>query len=154
MDTGGKATVTRIFVPAMDCPDEEKEIRTALGRIGGIEAMSFHLFSRQVEVRHRGPIEEILAALGTIGMEGHPVDESLRKADIPEARKASLFTFYLSASLFVVGALLALFLSASPWAEWCFLAAVLAGGAPIALRGAREIRNRSQGMNALMTISN
>jgi hypothetical protein len=53
----------------MDCPDEEKEIR-ALGRLGGIEGMTFHLFSRQVEVRHRGRAEEILAALRAIGMEG------------------------------------------------------------------------------------
>ncbi len=153
MEPGGKATLSRIFVPAMDCPDEEKEIRAALGRLGGIEGMTFHLFSRQVEVRHRGELEEILAAFRAIGMEGHPVDESLRKADIPEASKASLTIFYLSASLLLAGALLAIFLPASPWAGRCFLAAILAGGAPIVVRGAREIRNRSLGMNALMTIS-
>jgi Cd2+/Zn2+-exporting ATPase len=153
MDTGGKASLSRIFIPAMDCPDEEKEIRAALGRIVGIEGLTFHLFSRQVEVRHRGELEEILAALKSIGMEGHPLDESLRQADIPEAPKASLTIFYLSASLLLAGGLLALFLPASPWAERCFLAAVLAGGAPIAFRGAREIRNRSLGMNSLMTIS-
>src|SRR5512134_473495 len=129
MEPGGKAVLSRIFVPAMDCPEEEKEIRVALGRLGGIEAMTFHLFSRQVEVRHRGPLEEILAALGTIGMEGHPVDESLRKADIPDAPKASLATFYLSAALFLAGAVLALLPSESPWAGRCFLAAVIVGGA-------------------------
>src|SRR5512134_3682058 len=121
MEPGGKAVLSRIFVPAMDCPEEEKEIRVALGRLGGIEAMTFHLFSRQVEVRHRGELGEILAALGSIGMEGHPVDESLRKADIPEAPKAALATFYLSASLLVVGAALALLLPASPWGGRCFL---------------------------------
>src|SRR3972149_3455201 len=143
-------TLSRIFIPAMDCPDEEKEIRAALGRLGGIEALTFHLFSRQLEVRHRGELEEILAALRTIGMEGHPVDESLRKADIPEAPKAPLTTFYLSASLFLAGTLLAFFLPVSPWAGRFFLAAVLAGGAPIAVRGARELRNRSLGMNAVI----
>ncbi len=153
MDTGGKATLSRIFVPAMDCPEEEKEIRAALGRLGGIEGMTFHLFSRQVEVRHRGDLGEILAALEAIGMEGHPVDESLRKADIPEAPKASLVPFFLSAFPLLAGALFALFLPASPWAGRCFLAAILAGGAPIVVRGFREIRNRSLGMNALMTIS-
>jgi Cd2+/Zn2+-exporting ATPase len=153
METGGKATLSRIFVPAMDCPDEEKEIRAALGRLDGIEELTFHLFSRQLEVRHRGDLEKILAALRTIGMEGHPVDESLRKADIPEAPKAPLTTFYLSASLLLAGALLSFFLPLSPWAGRFFLAAILAGGAPIVVRGAREIRNRSLGMNALMTIS-
>ncbi|PWB64303.1 MAG: heavy metal translocating P-type ATPase [Deltaproteobacteria bacterium] len=153
MDTGGTSTLSRIFVPAMDCPDEEKEIRAALGRLGGIEGMTFHLFSRQVEVRHRGELDAILAALKSIGMEGHPVDESLRKADIPEAPKASLAVFYGSAALFLSGAVLALLFPDSPWGGRLFLAAVLAGGARIALRGAREIRNRSLGMNALMTIS-
>jgi len=153
MDTGGETTLSRIFIPAMDCPDEEKEIRAALGRLGGIEATTFHLFSRQLEVRHRGELEEILAALRTIGMEGHPVDESLRKADIPEPPKAPLTTFFLSASLLLSGAMIAFFLPVSPWAGRFFLAAVLAGGAPIAVRGARELRNRSLGMNALMTIS-
>jgi Cd2+/Zn2+-exporting ATPase len=153
MEPDTKATLSRIFVPAMDCPDEEKEVRAALGRVGGIEGLTFRLFSRQVEVRHRGELEEILAALKAIGMEGHPMDESLRKADIPDRPKASLLVFYLSASLLLSGTLLAVLLSGSPWPERFFLAAILAGGAPIALRGARELRNRSLGMNALMTIS-
>src|SRR5512144_2173520 len=94
-------TVTRIFVPAMDCPDEEKEIRAALGRVPGVEGLTFHLFSRQAELRHRGEAHAVLAALERIGMEGHPVDESLRKAAIPEATKSPLTTFYLSAALFI-----------------------------------------------------
>ena len=104
MHSNRDTTVTRIFVPAMDCPDEEKEIRAALGRLPGVEAMTFHLFSRQVEVRHRGEAGAVLAALKGIGMEGHPVDESLRRADIPEATKSPLATFYVSAALFLAGA--------------------------------------------------
>ena len=146
-------TVTRIFVPAMDCPDEEKEIRAALGRVPAVEAMTFHLFSRQVEVRHRGEADAVLAALKGIGMEGHPVDESLRAADIPEATGTPLTTFYASAALFLAGGAVFLLSPGSPWAGRLFLAAVVAGGARVALRGAREIRNRSLGMNALMTIS-
>jgi len=153
METGTKTTLSRIFIPAMDCPDEEKEIRGALGRVRGVEELTFHLFSRQVEVRHRGDLEEILSALRAIRMEGHPVDESLRRADIPEAPKASLTTFFLSAALLLSGAALLLFPASAAWAGPSFLASVLAGGAPIARRGAREIRNRSLGMNALMAIS-
>src|SRR5512146_1954175 len=125
METGGTSTLSRIFIPAMDCPDEEKEIRAALGRLGGIEEMTFHLFSRQLEVRHRGELDAILAALWAIGMEGHPVDESLTKADIPDARKASLAVFYASAVLFLSGAALALLHPGSAWGGLLFLAAVL-----------------------------
>ncbi len=137
----------------MDCPDEEKEIRSALSRIPGVEELSFRLFSRQVEVRHRGDIEEILAALRSIGMEGHPIDESLRKAEIPEASRASLNAFFLSAALLLAGAVLSIFFPGSAWPRNLFLAAVVAGGIRVAVRGIREIRNRSLGMNALMTIS-
>jgi Cd2+/Zn2+-exporting ATPase len=153
MDSDRQITVSRIFVPAMDCPDEEKEIRAALGRVAGVDELTFHLFSRQVEVRHRCDPGEILSALRAIGMEGHLVDESLRKAGIPEADKTHLNTFYLSAALVLAGAIIFLLSPGSPWGKGLFLAAILAGGAGIALRGAREIRNRSLGMNALMTVS-
>jgi Cd2+/Zn2+-exporting ATPase len=153
MDSDRQTTVSRIFVPAMDCPDEEKEIRTALGRVAGVGELTFHLFSRQVEVRHRCDLEEVLSALRAIGMEGHPVDESLRKAGIPEADKTHLNTFYLSAALVIAGAIFFLQSPGSPWGKVLFLAAVLAGGIGIAVRGAREIRNRFLGMNALMTVS-
>jgi Cd2+/Zn2+-exporting ATPase len=148
MGPGGLATLSRIFVPAMDCPDEEKEIRAALGRLGGIEGMTFHLFSRQVEVRHRGELEEILAALRAIGMEGHPVDESLRKAAIPEAPKASLTIFYLSAALSWQGASF----SPPPLADDLPCRDTRRRGADRRPRGAGDSQPLP-GMNALMTIS-
>ncbi len=153
MDTHGQEAVSRIFVPAMDCPDEEKEIRAALGRLPGVEETVFHLFSRQLEVRHRCELGEILAALRAIGMEGHPLGESLRHADIPEETRTPLVTFFVSAGLLGAGTLLYLSAPSSPWAGRFFLAAILAGGARVAARGAKELRNRSLGMNALMTIS-
>lgn len=145
--------MTRIFVPAMDCPDEEKEIRAALGRLPGVEEITFHLFSRQVEVRHRGDVDEVLAALRKIGMEGHPADESLRRAEIPESGKIPLRTFVLSLVLLLCGAVAHFHAPGLSWGNRLFLAAVLAGGFPVAWRGLRELRNRSFGMNALMTIS-
>ncbi len=148
-----ESSVSRIFVPAMDCPDEEKEIRAALGRLPGVEELGFHLFSRQVEVRHRCDLDEILKALHAIGMEGKPLSGALRQAEIPEASKAPLFAFFASGALLCAGALRYVAPAAPPWTEWFFLAAILAGGVRIAVAGVRELRNRSLGMNALMTVS-
>ena len=153
MDADTRSTVTRFFVPAMDCPDEEKEIRAALGRLPGVEEMTFRLLSRQVEVRHRCGPDEILTALRSIGMDGRPVEDSFRRADIPESGRPFLAVFGLSAALVCVGAILSLALPGAAWMKIFFLAAILAGGSGIALRGARELRNRSLGMNALMTVS-
>ncbi|RJP20874.1 MAG: cation-translocating P-type ATPase [Deltaproteobacteria bacterium] len=145
--------LTRIFVPAMDCPDEEREIRAALSRLPGVESLTFRLFSRQVEVRHRGGVEPILESLRRIGMEGHPVDEALRKADLPAGDRTSLRTFFLAGAALLLGASLHVLLPPSLGVRLPFLASILLGGAPVALRGFLELRNRSLGMNALMTIS-
>ena len=153
MKPSDNATVTRIFVPAMDCPEEEREVRAALSRLPEVVSLDFRLFSRQVVVRHRGDAGPILTALRRIGMEGHPVDEALRAADLPEASRAPLATFLLAGAALLLGALLRALLPGEPLARLPFLAAILIGGGPVALRGAKEARNRSLGMNALMTIS-
>lgn len=144
---------TRFFVPAMDCPDEEREIRAALTRLPGVRELTFHLFSRQVEVRHDGDVEAILSALKGIGMEGQAVDASFRKADIPESPGGPLRTFVTSLSLLAAAVGLRLLHPDPSWGQFPFLPAAVAGGLPVALRGIREIRNRSLGMNALMTVS-
>lgn len=64
------ATVNRISVykiPKMDCPAEERMIRMALGRLDTVQALSFDLSERTLEVLHKGeagPITNKLAALG------------------------------------------------------------------------------------------
>ena len=149
----GDIRTTLLFVPAMDCPDEEREIRAALSRIPAVEALSFRLFARQVEVRHRGEAEPILDALRRIGLEGHAVDEALDRADLPRENRGPLRTFCLAGTALLVGALLVVLLPSEPLARLPFLVSILLGGAPVLLRGAREARNRSLGMNALMSVS-
>jgi Cd2+/Zn2+-exporting ATPase len=153
MRTPGTITRTRIFVPSMDCPDEEKEIRAALSRLPAVESLTFHLFSRQVEVHHRGEMEPILAVLRRIGMEGHPLDDALRRAALPSSDKGPRNTFLLSGAALLLGAGARILFPGESLVRLPFLASILLGGAPVALRGFREVRNRSLGMNALMTIS-
>jgi len=137
----------------MDCPDEEKEIRAASRGSPAVESLTFHLFSRQVEVRHRGEVEPILDALLRIGMEGHPLDDALRRAEIPSSDRTPRTTFLLSGAALLLGAGSRILFPGNPWSASSFSASVLLGGAPVAMRGFRELRNRSLGMNALMTIS-
>ena len=146
-------TRTRIFVPALDCPDEEKEIRAALSRLPAVESLTFHLFSRQVEVRHRGEVEPVLDALRRIGMEGHPLDDALRRAALPSSDRGPRNTFLLSGATLLLGAGSQVLFPGESLGRFPFLASILLGGAPVAMRGFREVRNRSLGMNALMTIS-
>ena len=153
MRTPGDLTRTWIYIPAMDCPDVEKEIRAALSRLPVVESLTFRLFSRQVEVRHRGEVEPILDALRRIGMEGRPLDDALRQAELPSSDRTPRNTFLLSGAALLFGAGASILLPGDPLGRLPFLAAILLGGAPVAMRGFREVRNRSLGMNALMTIS-
>ncbi len=147
------SVTTVVFVPAMDCPDEEREIRAALARLPSVKSLDFRLFARQVQVEHEGPVEPILEVLRRIGMEGRPVDETLRKADLPRKDISQWRTLLLAGAALLLGILLYAFLPGEPLARIPFLASILLGGAPVAFRGFREVRNRSLGMNALMTVS-
>jgi len=149
----GDLTHTRIYIPAVDCPDEEKEIRAALSRLPVVESLTFHLFSRQVEVHHRGELDPILDALRRIGMEGHPLDDALRRAELPSSDKGPRTTFLLSGATLLLGTGTLILFPGEFLVRLLFLASILLGGAPVAMRGFREVRNRSLGMNALMTIS-
>ena len=152
MRTPGDLTRTWIYIPAMDCPDEEREIRAALSRLPVVESLAFRLFSRQVEVRHRGEVEPILDALRRIGMEGRPLDDALRRAELPR-RTGRPGTPPPSGAALLLGAGTSILFPGEGLARLPFLASILLGGAPVAMRGFREVRNRSLGMNALMTIS-
>jgi Zn2+/Cd2+-exporting ATPase len=153
MNRPGDIQTTVLFVPAMDCPDEEREIRAALARLPDVESLAFRLFARQLEVRHRGDAEPILEALRHIGLEGHPVDEALRKAEVPQENRRHLRTFCFAGAALLAGVCLRYVPVPERLARLPLLLSILVGGAPVLQRGFREVRNRSLGMNALMAVS-
>jgi Cd2+/Zn2+-exporting ATPase len=86
-------------------------------------------------------------------MEGRPLDDALRRAKLPTSDKGPRNTFLLSGATLLLGTGALIFFPGESLAPLLFLASILLGGAPVAMRGVREVRNRSLGMNALMTIS-
>ncbi|MFZ1180972.1 MAG: heavy-metal-associated domain-containing protein, partial [Herbaspirillum sp.] len=57
------------FIQNMDCPTEEKLIRTRLAGMEGVAAMQFNLIQRELTVQHRlASITPIVAALGALDM--------------------------------------------------------------------------------------
>jgi cation transport ATPase len=55
-------------VPKMDCPSEEQIIRMALSDFEDIQALSFDLSNRRLEIVHDGDIEPINQKLITLGL--------------------------------------------------------------------------------------
>ncbi|WP_152206489.1 cation transporter [Marinobacter changyiensis] len=74
-------------VPKMDCPSEERMIRLALGGFDTIQALSFDLSGRTLEVLHNGEAGPITSKLATLGLDASLQDT--READ-PETLKAAL----------------------------------------------------------------
>ena len=62
------AALTTYRIENMDCPSEEKLIRSHLGAVAGVQELDFDLAERTLSVKHlaqaRAPMEQVLAAIG------------------------------------------------------------------------------------------
>jgi len=81
-----------LFVSKMDCPSEENLIRMALGKVDGIEALSFDLDSRILTVDHQGSPATLLDALEPLRL-GAQLRES---SDLSRASAATGVAFSAS----------------------------------------------------------
>jgi len=55
-----------LFISKMDCPSEENLIRMALGKVDGVEALSFDLDNRLLTIDHHGNPATLLDVLGPL----------------------------------------------------------------------------------------
>ena len=72
--SGTTGTVSVFRIPAMDCPNEENDIRKALADIDGIRTLRFELAARTLSIEAPPSIQEVaLAAIRKLGFEIQPV---------------------------------------------------------------------------------
>jgi Cd2+/Zn2+-exporting ATPase len=72
--SGSTGTVSVFRIPAMDCPNEENDIRKALADIHGIRLLRFELAARTLSIEAPPSIQEVaLAAIRKLGFEIQPV---------------------------------------------------------------------------------
>ncbi len=68
--SGTTGTVSVFRIPAMDCPNEENDIRKALADIDGIRSLRFELAARTLSIEALPSIQEVaLAAIRKLGFE-------------------------------------------------------------------------------------
>lgn len=65
-----------LLISKMDCPSEENLIRMALGKVDGIEALSFDLGSRVLTVDHQGDPATLLDALAPLRLDAQLQESS------------------------------------------------------------------------------
>lgn len=100
---------TVFAVPKMDCPSEERMIRTALDGLPGVRGLECDLGGRRVRVVHHGEATEIEARLAPLGLGASRVETIAAREDaVPAAadpvREArTLWTLLaINAAMFIV----------------------------------------------------
>ena len=76
-------------VPKMDCPSEERMIRMALGGFDNVQALSFDLPDRTLEVLHNGEAAPITSKLATLGLGASLQDTREAGTETRNAARAS-----------------------------------------------------------------
>jgi Co/Zn/Cd efflux system component len=100
---------TVFAVPKMDCPSEERMIRTALDGLPGVQGIECDLGNRRVRVVHQGDAKDIEARLAQLDLgaslvETVAVQEDSIPAPVDPAREARILWILLAinAAMFVV----------------------------------------------------
>lgn len=152
----GDAVQTPIRIMQMDCPTEERLIRTRLEDTAGVMAMSFNLMQRELLVVHQPhALDAILAAIKSLGFDPQTAEADKAVSGVGQQENRLSFGWKLP-----VAALLAIASEIIHWAEWPWVLSALLAILAVALsglgtyrKGMIALRNFQLNINALMTIA-
>ncbi len=142
----------------MDCPTEERMIRTKLGSADGVVALDFNLLERHLTIHHTvDDVTPFLEALRAIGMDGEVLEQRERlSAASAEPTRISRRTWLLG-----IGGVTAFGAEAIAWSlgdhAWPVLALALASialaGGPTLRKGWIAVRALTFNINFLMAVA-
>ena len=154
-----------LFIEEMDCPDEERLIRSRLEKHPDVESLTFDLLNKQLTVDLKsGDSDAVLSALEGIGMTAVPTsiskeDSNDAAGDLKDRRPIVSRSTWIQLGLAFVLAVSAEILSLISLQDSGLIVAVLSlsaivlGGRTMLKKGIRAIKARSLGINFLMTIA-
>ena len=153
---------TTYHVEAMDCPTEERLIRSRLKGFDGVERLDFDLVRRQLTVTHSlDDPAPVLAALAGVGMDAEPVTEDDEAAPPkawerrPVVSRAEWVQLGLAGVLALAAEVVALATGdeGGVVVPALAVAAIVLGGREMLAKGWRAVRAFSLGINFLMTVA-
>jgi len=147
-ETGWKKTP--LFVPDMDCADEEKIIRRALNSVEGVRSIEFDLIRRRVIIGHETTSASLLEAIEREGFKAMVAETGRRIAESPIPRD-QVRNVAMSAALVAAGAIIELFGGPELAVKAVILAGTLVGGWRIGHKGLLAARRLRLDMNFLMS---
>mgnify|MGYP000848848960 FL=1 len=152
----GDAVQTPIRIMQMDCPTEERLIRTRLENTAGVIAMNFNLMQRELLVVHQPhTLDAILEAIKSLGFE--PQTAAINVVPLKNSMLENGFSLGWKLP---VAAILAIASEVMHWVEWPWIFSALLAVLAVALsglgtyrKGFIALRNLQLNINALMTIA-
>ena len=145
-----KWTTTILFIPDMDCQDEEKLIRKALRPFATTAELKFNLINKEVHVIHSGSVSDLIEAIAKAGLKVRIVTGGVTKRE-RSISAWKIWSLLAAIVLISLGELLDL-QGASPLLyKGIYLAGITIGGWQIAKKGLLAARLYRLDMNFLMT---
>lgn len=143
-----------LYVEGMDCADETRSIEKQLRILPGIIDIKFNLLSGKITVEHQTDLKLIQNALRKIGFESHLVDKTESQSKQRFLKKNKMLILTVISGVLAFGGILSQSLSA-PFllTVILFIGAIVTSGYHIAIKGWKEARNFTLGMNFLMSIA-
>jgi len=149
-------TTTTFLVEGLDCPSEEKLIRSKLQNVPEIEKMEFNFIAGEVTIQHRlKGIEILQQKIESLGLKVSSKGSTSEKS----VSKAGYFSSWWLIGISGLLALLSELFSytsnsdTSVWVVLLALTAMILSGPPTFQKGLLALRNRTMSINALMMIA-
>jgi Cd2+/Zn2+-exporting ATPase len=154
------AGLVRYRIVNMDCPVEERLIRSKLGTMKGIAGLDFNLMSGTLTVHHQlEDIDAITVSLAAIGMQAEILEDDATSAlpaqAGPHLANKQKALFGISGVAAVAAEVLAwtTHTDASPLVIGLAILSILTGGLPTLKKGWIALRNMNLNINFLMSLA-
>ncbi len=149
-----EVSATTLVVEGMDCAEEEKLIRKALGGLAGIERMDFFLVSGTLRVKFKPPLIDKEAIIQTLGQAGFVARVKRLELAMPSWQgRTQLILLGLCGLLAGLGYGLSEMGFGHALVDPLYALAIIIGGYPIARKALGAARSLTPDINLLMTVA-
>ena len=151
---------TTFIIPKMDCPTEEKLIRSKLQSLDGVNQLEFNLIQQELTITYQGlDVETIQSNLHTIGMKAEVKSDSYTNKSIKLLQSNVSYKDWIILSISGIFAFLSEAIAYLSGNESSYLTIIFAalsiiiGGRQTFMKGLLAVRSFALNMNFLMTIA-
>ncbi|GAB4367216.1 MAG: heavy metal translocating P-type ATPase [Calditrichia bacterium] len=154
LEKGEDTQKTILEVQGMDCADEARPIEKKLRSLPGVIDVQFNLIAHQVTVEHTLPVSKIQDALKKIGFTSRIVEQASTFSPFDKWRDNRKTILTVISGFFAFAGIALNFLDIPPhFTIPLFLISIMTGGYFIFIKGWKEARRLTLGMDFLMSLA-